>query len=155
MKDEKRSGLVPCDLHIHDLDFLVYAFGEPKSHTSFRSKSQEQDFLDVVYKFDGFFIETKASWYAAAYPFSAGFLFQFEDAVVAKDNSGFKVYERGGETIDFDEKATGETGEINLPKSDAYSNEIAYFADCVKQNRPIGKIRPEEITAVIDILNEL
>ena len=55
MKDEKRSGLVPCNLHIHDLDFLVYAFGEPKSHTSFRSKSQEQDFLDVVYFFFGSF----------------------------------------------------------------------------------------------------
>ena len=27
MKDESRSGLVPFDLHIHDLDFMVYTFG--------------------------------------------------------------------------------------------------------------------------------
>ncbi|MBO5857039.1 MAG: Gfo/Idh/MocA family oxidoreductase [Clostridia bacterium] len=30
MMDEKRSGLTPFDLHIHDLDFMVYAFGAPK-----------------------------------------------------------------------------------------------------------------------------
>ena len=29
MLDEERSGLVPFDLHIHDLDFMIYAFGEP------------------------------------------------------------------------------------------------------------------------------
>ena len=32
MRDEKRSGLVPFDLHIHDLDFIVYAFGKPEMH---------------------------------------------------------------------------------------------------------------------------
>lgn len=31
MRDEKRSGLVPFDLHIHDLDFIVYAFGKPEN----------------------------------------------------------------------------------------------------------------------------
>ena len=35
MKDESRSGLVPFDLHIHDLDFMVYTFGKPKQVSSF------------------------------------------------------------------------------------------------------------------------
>ena len=30
MTDEKRSGFTPYDLHIHDLDFMVYAFGKPE-----------------------------------------------------------------------------------------------------------------------------
>lgn len=155
MKDEKRSGLVPCDLHIHDLDFLMYAFGNPKEYIPFRSKKKDQDFLDVVYRFDGFFVETKATWYAASYPFSAGFRFQFENAVVVNDAAGFKVYLRDGEVLDLNEEVTTDTGELDLPKTDAYSAEIAYFADCVKQNRPIGKIRQEEIETVIDILNKL
>lgn len=31
MRDEKRSGLVPFDLHIHDLDFIVYASASRRS----------------------------------------------------------------------------------------------------------------------------
>ena len=38
MMDEKRSGLVPHDLHIHDLDFLVYAFGKPEASLKHRAK---------------------------------------------------------------------------------------------------------------------
>ena len=43
MMDEKRSGLVPFDLHIHDLDFMVYTFGEPKVKYQYRSKLPKQD----------------------------------------------------------------------------------------------------------------
>ena len=32
MMDEPRSGFVPFDLHIHDLDFVVYAFGAPSNN---------------------------------------------------------------------------------------------------------------------------
>ncbi len=39
MMDEKRSGLVPYDLHIHDLDFLVYAFGKPEASLKHRAYS--------------------------------------------------------------------------------------------------------------------
>ena len=38
MRDEKRSGLVPFDLHIHDLDFIIYAFGTPNHMQKHRSK---------------------------------------------------------------------------------------------------------------------
>ena len=51
MRDEKRSGLVPYDLHIHDLDFMVYAFGNPAGTQLHRSRRPEQDYLNVVYEF--------------------------------------------------------------------------------------------------------
>lgn len=41
MADENRSGLVPFDLHIHDSDFMVYAFGNPNKVTDFRAKRPE------------------------------------------------------------------------------------------------------------------
>ncbi|MBO5908302.1 MAG: Gfo/Idh/MocA family oxidoreductase [Clostridia bacterium] len=155
MMDEKRSGLVPFDLHIHDLDFMVYAFGIPKSTHSYRARRPEQDFIRAVYEFDGFFIGTEASWYASPYPFSAKFRFQFEDAVVANEADGLIVYERSGAVLNLNEAASGDTGEINLPKSDAYTNEIVYFVDCVKNNRPVEKVKPHELESVIDILNSL
>jgi len=155
MMDEKRSGMVPFDLHIHDLDFMVYTFGNPVKKTAFRSKRPEQDYFNVVYEYDGFFITTEASWYASPYPFSAKFRFQFENAVVANEGTGMKIYQREGGVIDLAAEADGDTGSINLPKSNAYANEIRYFADCVINNTAPDKVKAEQLEQVISILNSL
>ncbi len=155
MMDEKRSGLVPYDLHIHDLDFLVYAFGQPKVDHKFRSKLPDQDFISLTYNFGGFSINTEASWYATCYPFTAQFRFQFENALVVNEGGKMVIYLRDDEKIDLSQEAEGDTGSINLPKSDAYANEINYFADCVVNNTPVEKVKPEELRCVVEILNSL
>lgn len=154
MRDESRSGLTPYDLHIHDLDYMVYTFGKPQSVVTNRSKRPEQDYLQAVYQFDGFFISAEASWYNAPYPFSAKFRFQFENAVVVNEGNGLTVYEANG-TVLTPTKAPedGDTGAISLPKTNAYANEIRYFADCVKAGTFPDKIQPQELETVIDILN--
>ena len=154
MTDEKRSGLVPFDLHVHDLDFMVYAFGPPKNTVSFRSKRPDQDYISAIYEFDGFFITAEASWYAAPYPFTAKFRFQFEDAVISNEN-GFKIYERNGNILDLTGEESGDTGEINLPKSDGYFNEIRYFTDCVLNDVFPDKVKPQELKTVAETLNTL
>ena len=155
MMDEKRSGLVPFDLHIHDLDFMVYAFGMPKVAHQFRSKLPDQDFISISYDFGDFQINSEASWYATCYPFTAEFRFQFENAVVANENGKMLIHLRDDQRIDLSEDAEGETGDINLPKSNAYANEIRYFADCVINNTPVEKVQPEELRCVLNILNNL
>ncbi len=155
MMDEKRSGLVPFDLHIHDLDFLVYAFGKPNHVVCHRSKRPEQDYVNAVYEFDSFFISAEASWYASAYPFRAEFLFQFENAVVALENEKLTIYEKDGKTICPVGNCDTDTGNIGLPASNAYGNEIIYFTNCVINNENPDKVRPEELENVIDILNSL
>lgn len=155
MMDEKRSGLVPFDLHIHDLDFMVYAFGKPLDKTVFRSKRQEQDYINAVYSYDGFFVSTEASWYASPYPFKAQFLFQFENAVVAFEDGKMTVYERDGKIFSPIGESVSDTGNIGLPASDAYANEINYFADCVRTGKDPEKVKPDELETVIDILKSL
>ena len=155
MMDEKRSGLVPFDLHIHDLDFLVYAFGKPEVVYQYRSKLPDQDFITINYSFGDFAINTEASWYATSYPFTAEFRFQFEDAVVANENGKMIIYLRNDEKIDLSEVAEGDTGDINLPKCDAYANEIKYFFDCVVNDKPVERFEPEELKTVLDIINNL
>ncbi len=155
MMDEKRSGLVPFDLHIHDLDFMVYAFGMPKVAHQYRSKLPDQDFISISYDYGDFQINSEASWYATSYPFTAEFRFQFEDAVIANENGKMMIYLRDDERIDLSEEAEGDTGDINLPKSNAYANEIRYFADCVINNTPVEKVQPEELRCVLNILNNL
>ena len=156
MMDEARSGLVPFDLHIHDLDFMVYAFGKPRRADCHRKQRPEQDYLHVVYEYDGFFLTSEASWYASPYPFQAAFRFQFEHAVVAWEKGEMTIYEQSGRVwhpVGAD--AAGDTGNIGLPQSDAYANEIRYFADCVKENKAPDKVRPEELETVIGLLKTL
>lgn len=155
MKDPNRSGLVPYDLHVHDLDFMVYAFGKPTNVQSHRSKRPEQDYISVTYDFDDFFITAESSWYAAPLPFDAGFRFQFEDALVTYSGGKFMIYQNDDTIINLSEEATGDTGSINLPKSNAYGNEIRYFADCVIGDTFPDKVKAEQLETVISILNNL
>lgn len=155
MADEKRSGLVPFDLHIHDLDFMVYAFGKPEVKYQSRTKLPDRDYICINYDFGEFSVNCESSWYATDFPFAAEFRFQFEDAVVSNENGKMIIYLEGDEKIDLSQEAEGDTGDINLPKSNAYANEIHYFADCVENNKPVDKFKPEEFKCVLDILNSL
>ena len=150
MKDESRSGLVPFDLHIHDLDFMVYTFGKPKQVSSFRARRPDQDVFTAVYQFDGFYVDSEATWYAAPYPFHATYRFQFEKALIVLDGA-LTVYEVDGKTFTVGADG-GETGGIELPPTNAYANEIRYFADCVKAGRDADRVKEEELATVVKIL---
>ena len=155
MFDEDRSGLVPYDLHIHDLDFMVYLLGCPNAFQKHCIKRPEQNYLNVTYEYDDFFVTTESSWFACEYPFKAEFRFVFEKAIVACENGVFTIYENGGKIISED-AASKEGGEvINLPKTDAYANEIGYFAGCVKAGRKPEIVKPLELEIVLDILTDL
>lgn len=155
MTDEKKSGLVTYDLHIHDLDFIVYTFGVPKNVSKHRTKRPEQDYLHAVYEYEDFAISAEASWYASDYPFKSGFRFQFEKAIVAFEDGVFTIYENDGEIVCAEDTLPKEATVINLPKTDAYANEINYFVDCVKTHKKPDIIKPQELEDVIDILGVL
>ncbi len=155
MKDEKRSGGVTFDLHIHDLDFIVYAFGSPKKISTNRSKMPDQDYLSARYDFGDFFINAQAAWYASPYPFNSEFLFQFENAIIAKENGKLTVYEKGGETYCPISDSAADNGNIGLPASDAYFEEIKYFFNCVKTKQPAEIIKPKELKTVIKLLKRI
>ncbi len=151
MQDENRSGYVPFDLHIHDLDWIVYTFGAPKNHTVYRNQRVEQDHLTVNYEFEDFYINTEACWNWAPTPFSAGFRFQFEEAVV-EYSGDMTVYQNDGKIIKLGADG-GEAGVINLPKTNAYGEEIEYFKNCVLNDVVPEKVRAHELATVLDIID--
>lgn len=153
MQDPLRSGLVPYDLHVHDLDFMVYAFGQPVSVQSQRSKRPEQDYISAVYKYDDFFITAEAAWYAAPLPFGAGYRFQFEDALITYIDGRCMVYQNDGTVLNLSAGESGGAGSLNLPRTNAYANEIHYFAECVLMGKAPDRIKPAELETVIKILN--
>ena len=155
MTDEKRSGLVPYDLHIHDLDFMVYLLGAPKDVVKHRMKRPEQDYLNIIYQYEDFFVAAESSWFAAETPFKAGYRFVFEDAVALYEDGALKIYKNDGSVISGGEAAAEGAAVINLPSTDAYAKEIEYFANCVKEGKEADVIKPEELETVIEILNDL
>ena len=157
MLDPNRSGMVPFDLHIHDLDFLVYALGEPANVVKHRSLRPDQDYIANVYEYPDFFVSVEAAWYAAPMPFGAGYRFQFEDALIIYADGVCKVYQNDGTILDFSAAVaeTVDVGSVNLIQSDAYANEIRYFTDCVLAGSFPDKVKAEELSAVIRILNSL
>ena len=155
MKDKSRSGFVPFDFHIHDLDFMVYTFGAPEHVHHHRTQHPGQDCISVTYEFPGFFVTAESAFYDAPYPFEANYRFQFEDAVVTYKNGKCIIYQKDRTVIDMSAEKTGDTGAINLPQTNAYAAEIEYFADCVANDRIPEKVKPDEIKTVLTILKSM
>lgn len=153
--DKEKSGSIPFDLHIHDVDFLLYAFGEPASFTCKRCERADQDYLSAVYDYGDFFVTAEASWYKASYPFYMGYRFQFEEAVAAFERDGLTVYTTSGERIRPCESKTENESDFDLPSGDAYANELRYFADCVKEGRKTDKVTKDSLLSVLKILNKI
>lgn len=149
---EERSGLIPYDLHVHDLDFMVSCFGIPANVNARRIKRVDQDCMQAIYEYPDFFINAESAGYKAPMGFAARYRFQFEEALVVYENNECTIYEPGGKKTKFEVNAENGTTPGNLPKSNAYANEIIYFADCVKAGVFPEKVKEEEVYAVIDIL---
>lgn len=155
MKDEKRSGLVPFDLHVHDVDFMLYAFGMPNSHSVNRTKRPDQDYIQTMFQYDDFVITVEASWFSAKYPFTASYRFQFENAIIEKNVDGVKLY-TPDEVIEI-EKAGVQDESINLviTADDPYAAEIRYFTDCVKAGVDADMVKEAEMQKLLDVLSSL
>ena len=154
MLDKSKSGLVPFDLHIHDLDFIVYTFGKPLSWEIKRCERNASDYLFASYQYDDFFVHCEAAWIDGAYPFQCRFRVQFEKALVEAVGGIVNIYTPDGKIMNLEEETKAATG-INLPSSNAYANELHYFADCVAKNHPIDMVPKEDLKIVLDILENM
>lgn len=154
MRREECSGLVPFDLHIHDLDFIVYTFGAPVNCITHRSQYDNQDIINATYEFEnGTFLTCDSWWVTSDYPFTFGYRFTFEKGVIELKDGKLMVYPVGADAFEVKagEEAEGEAV-INLPATDAYFEEIRYFADCVLQNKPADIIKPQELKTVLELM---
>lgn len=154
MRDPNRSGLVPFDLHIHDLDFMIYAFGKPEKMTRFRAGNATQDYFEAIYQYPDFFISGEAAWFDCKYRFQCAFRFQFEKAVLEYKDGKMTIFRQDGENISLDD-TLAEDGDGYVPKTNAYFEEIRYFVDCVKAGVPCDKVKADELKTVLDLIAQL
>ena len=145
--DEKKSGSVVLDLHVHDLDFLRHMLGEPDSFdvraTAFDNGMINQ--IITTYEFGNVFVTAEGIWdVSPSLAFRAGFRACFEEATVVFDgasNPSLTVYKKDGtvETPEFSPEYVMDdnTAGINVSNLGPYYTEIKYFVKCVMEGKPV------------------
>lgn len=156
--DKSRSGLLPFDLHIHDLDLIVSLFGKPKTvgYTSGGGEGRAyKEFYRFAYGYDGLTVSAEAAWYNADFPFTATWRVVFENAVVVNDEKGVVAYPLEGapRVFDTEEKIKIPTG-INVPPTGIYLAELTDFLEKIRRG-DIHDNREDEILAVMEILEQI
>jgi len=146
--DERRSGGMPLDLHIHDTDFVHYLFGMPRSVSSFGAPMPNGGLGHMATRYDygdEKLVVAEGGW-AMMPPF--GFQMRFHIAL-----------ERA--TLDFDlhrevklrlSTAEGEASELKCEGGDGYSHEIAHFACRIGDRNVPAVITPEDAWNSLRIL---
>ena len=159
LMDKDKSGLIPFDLHIHDLDMIVSLFGKPNSYEMFANGRDCVDYPEhyrFIYKYDNLDVCAEAAWYNADIPFTANWRVYFETAVVECIGTTVTAYQFDKEpkVFDTEEKVKIPTG-INLPPTGMFYEELTYFLNRIEQNVDNTQYRKEEILTVIGLLEEI
>ena len=135
LHDTKLSGGAGQDLHVHDIDYVLSVFGEPKKLYSVRNIIGEgNSYVNTLLQYDESVITVEGTWnLPASHPFQATFRVVFENAVVENDGGKFMLYTKdGAEEIKIEKKQmvsdSGTQG--NISDLGGYYNELYTFTQC-------------------------
>jgi len=135
--DEKRSGGVALDLHIHDTDFVQYLFGMPKAVCSHGAKGPAGQLIHIVTEYeygDDKVIVAEGGWgMTPAFGFEMSFNLVLEKATI--------VYDLTRKPMLRVCPAEGKEFTPTVRDGDGYLLEIQHFAKVVR-----GEPVPEIIT---------
>lgn len=128
LADSHRSGGLALDLHIHDSDFIQYAFGMPGSVTTHAATNGSGEPIHLIthYAFDHHqLITAEAGWSVKkSFGFFMGFELMFEQATVTYDcrrTPTLYVYPDNRECFT-----------PALPAGDGYARQIAHFVRAIR-----------------------
>lgn len=134
LHDISLSGGAAQDLHIHDIDYVLSLFGEPKKlHTVKNILNEKNSYINTVMEYSDFVVGVEGTWdLPASYPFQATFRVVFENAVVENAGGKFMLYTNDGAQeikIEKKELAAGGGTQGNISDLGGYYNELLYFTE--------------------------
>ena len=143
--DEKRSGGMALDLHIHDTDYVQYLFGMPQAVCSHGSKAPGGGLAHIVTQYlydDDKVVTAEGGWaMTPSFGFEMSFNIALEKATIVYDltrDPMFKVCPAEGQAF---------TPEVT--KGDGWFLQIEHFAKAVRGE----KVKP--ITTLADSMNSV
>lgn len=155
----KKSGGGIFELHIHDIDFLCYLFGNVKEVYANGSKDENEswDFINSSIKFKNGISASAQGIFGITdnYPFTANMKVIGDKATAeyslsagvnldsdGKQSNSLILYRKGKEPIIE-----------NIKSKDAYELELEYFIDCVKNNKKPEIVSLDSIKRTIKTIN--
>jgi len=142
--DEFKSGGGALDMHIHDTDFALYLLGRPDSvyaRGTIDDRGVSQIFTTMT--FDGTVAHLEGGWNLPVHtPFKMAFRAIFDRGAAIMDGGPLTVYSDGEPFVPAFEKMSA-AGGGNISDLGGYYHELAYFVDCVTQNKPFTITTPQ------------
>lgn len=138
-KDPAKTGGAVLDLQIHDIDFLNWIFGEPKSVYSRGKKDNNGGWNSVLtiieYKNGSASLESSFLM-PKDYPFTCGVRVHCErgDIEYYFRASGASLEQGLTDSFLLIHEDGKPNQKISVKQSNGYMNEIKYFIDCVEKN---------------------
>ena len=157
--DVNKSGLLPYDLHIHDLDIIVSLFGKPKGYTFTSCQGADKSYPEqfrISYDYGDLHVGAEAAWFNADIPWTARWRVYFENGMLINDGNTLTAYQFGSEPKVYDtaDEVTVSTG-INVPPCGWYYNELTHFLDCARKDEPSPYVTEEQLLTVMELLEEI
>ncbi len=142
--DYKLSGGAGQDLHIHDVDYVLSLFGEPKKFYSVKNaRGEKNSYVNTLMSYGDFVVSVEGTWdLPASHPFEATFRVTFENAVLENAGGKFMRYDKDGAheiVIEKAELAGDAYAGGNVSDLGGYYNELVYFTDRAKAGEKIEK----------------
>lgn len=139
MMSDELSGGILYDLTIHDIDFCLWMLGEPKWLFAKKSRRNQNYtvYANIIMGYETCNVLIESGFIMAEqYPFTVGFRLSNGDKsyeYINKNKQGLLLY---------DSSLAGK--KLEYPDNDPYVEELRYFIDCVRNNKPLETCTAEE-----------
>ena len=159
MLSKHKSGLIPYDLHIHDLDVIISVFGKPETIKATSCGGADKPYREH-YRFiygwkSGLHVSAEAAWFNVCIPFTARWRVYFErGCLVAED--GVHGYGEDGKHTEFDtsDPVTVSAG-TNLPANGWFYRELSHFKACAEAGIPSPLVPRERVLTVLETVEQI
>ena len=137
----QESGGALYDLHVHDLDFVLYCFGMPKAvfarGATYASGAVDHVMANYIYE-NGPVVTAEGSWaMVKGFGFAAGFTVNFEKATLEMDTT------RGADALKLYEP--GQPALVIRPEGDdGYVGELRHIAEAVAKGTKPSILTPQD-----------
>jgi predicted dehydrogenase len=134
---KERSGGAALDIHIHDVDMILYLFGHPKNIKSAGLKNPDGNIsqISTVYSYDNKLVTSTGGWICSkSFGFRSSALFVLEEATIELDST-----KQNKATVFPDD---GESFALELSAEDGYYYELMDFINYVATGKHSGVVTP-------------
>ncbi|TVR70492.1 MAG: gfo/Idh/MocA family oxidoreductase, partial [Spirochaetaceae bacterium] len=146
LAESKKSGNAALDLHVHDVDMIVFLFGKPTSLRSVGIPDGAGSFshISTVYSYPDKSVLSTGGWaFPPSYPFN----------MIAR-----WVMEKGAMELDFSRESvltlypeSGEPKPVPLPPGDGYFHELQDFVTRVETGKAPDVVSADNAAASLEV----